>query len=44
VQEPPFADGSFDCAVAAWMIDHVPDLDRGLAEPARVLRLVATTR
>jgi SAM-dependent methyltransferase len=34
----PFADGSFDCAVAAWMLFHVPDLDRGLSELARVLR------
>ena len=38
VQELPFDDGSFDCAVAAWMLFHVPDLDRGLAELARVLR------
>lgn len=47
VQELPFADGEFDCAVAAWMLYHVPDLDRGLAELARVLRpggrLVAVT-
>ena len=47
VQELPFADGSFDCAVAAWMLYHVPDLDRGLGELARVLRpggrLVAST-
>jgi SAM-dependent methyltransferase len=47
VQELPFPDGSFDCAVAAWMLFHVPDLDRGLAELARVLRpggrLVAVT-
>jgi SAM-dependent methyltransferase len=47
VQELPFADASFDCAVAAWMLYHVPDVDRGLAELARVLRpggrLVATT-
>jgi SAM-dependent methyltransferase len=47
VQRLPFADGSFDCAVAAWMLFHVPDLDRGLAELARVLRpggrLVAVT-
>ncbi len=47
VQELPFADGSFDAAVAAWMLYHVPDLDRGLAELARVLRpggtLVAVT-
>ncbi len=47
VQELPFEDGTFDCAVAAWMLYHVPDLDRGLAELARVLRpggrLVAVT-
>jgi SAM-dependent methyltransferase len=47
VQELPFEDGSFDCAVAAWMLYHLPDLDRGLAELARVLvpggRLVAVT-
>jgi SAM-dependent methyltransferase len=47
VQDLPFDDASFDCAVAAWMLYHVPDLDRGLAELARVLRpggrLVAAT-
>ena len=47
VQELPFADESFDVAVAAWMLYHVPDLDRALAELARVLvvggRLVAVT-
>jgi SAM-dependent methyltransferase len=47
VQELPFADASFDVAVAAWMLYHVPDVDRALAELARVLRpggrLVATT-
>jgi SAM-dependent methyltransferase len=47
VQELPFGDGEFDVAVAAWMLFHVPDLDRGLAELARVLkpsgRLVAVT-
>jgi SAM-dependent methyltransferase len=47
VQALPFEDGSFDCAVAAWMLFHVPDVDRGLAELARVLRrggrLVAVT-
>ena len=47
VQELPFADASFDTVVAAWMLYHVPDLDRGLAEIARVLapggRLVAVT-
>jgi SAM-dependent methyltransferase len=47
VQDLPFSDGEFDAAVAAWMLYHVPDLDRGLAELARVLRpggvLVAAT-
>jgi SAM-dependent methyltransferase len=47
VQQLPFPDGDFDCAVAAWMLYHVPDLDRGVAELARVLRpggrLVAVT-
>jgi ubiquinone/menaquinone biosynthesis C-methylase UbiE len=47
VQDLPFADGEFDCAVANWMLYHVPDLDRALRELARVLRpggtLVATT-
>jgi len=42
-----FADVSFDCVVAAWMLFHLPDLDRGLAELVRVLRpggrLVAVT-
>jgi SAM-dependent methyltransferase len=43
----PFADGEFDCAVAAWMLYHVPDLDTAIGELARVLapggRLVAIT-
>jgi ubiquinone/menaquinone biosynthesis C-methylase UbiE len=47
VQNLPFADGEFDVAVAAWMLYHVADLDRGVAELARVLRpggrLVAVT-
>jgi SAM-dependent methyltransferase len=47
VQSLPFADGEFDVAVAAWMLYHVADLDRGLAELARVLKpggtLVAVT-
>jgi SAM-dependent methyltransferase len=47
VQDLSFDDGWFDCAVANWMLYHVPDLERGLAELRRVLRpggrLVATT-
>jgi len=47
VQQLPFADGSFDVCVAAWMLYHVADVDRALAELARVLqpsgRLVAIT-
>ena len=47
VQQLPFGDGEFDLAVAAWMLYHVPDVRRGLAELARVLkpggRLVAVT-
>lgn len=34
----PFADSSFDGAVAAWMLYHVPDLDGALREVRRVLR------
>ena len=47
VQSLPFPDGAFDLVVAAWMLFHVPDLDRGLEEIVRVLepggRLVAVT-
>ncbi len=47
VEDLPFADGSFDAVVAAWMLYHVPRLDRGLREISRVLRprgrLVAIT-
>jgi ubiquinone/menaquinone biosynthesis C-methylase UbiE len=47
VQDLPFEDASFDAAVAAWMLYHVPDRDRALGELARVLRrggrLVAIT-
>lgn len=38
VQELEFADETFDVVVAAWMLYHVPDLERGLAEIARALR------
>lgn len=43
----PFADDSFDAVAAMWMLYHVRDLHRGLAEIRRVLRpggtLVAVT-
>lgn len=38
VHELPFADGEFDAAAANWMLYHLPDLDRGLAELQRVIR------
>lgn len=34
----PFDDDSFDLVAAMWMLYHVPDLDRALAEARRVLR------
>jgi SAM-dependent methyltransferase len=47
VQDLQFPDAAFDVAVANWMLYHVPDLDRGVSELARVLRpggrLVAAT-
>jgi SAM-dependent methyltransferase len=47
VQALSFDDEEFDCAAAAWMLYHVPDVDRALGELARVLRpngrLVAVT-
>jgi SAM-dependent methyltransferase len=47
VQNLPFADGSFDVVAALWMLYHVPDVERALAEIRRVLRpgglLVAVT-
>jgi SAM-dependent methyltransferase len=38
VEALPFADGTFDLALANFMLFHVPDLDRGIAELRRVLR------
>jgi len=47
VQALPFADAGFDCAVAAWMLYHVQDLEQAIAELTRVLEpgghLVAVT-
>jgi SAM-dependent methyltransferase len=46
-QHLPFDDRTFDCAVAAWMLYHVQDLEQTLRELRRVLhsdgRLVAAT-
>ena len=45
--ELPFEDASFDCVAANWVLYHVPDLDLGVRELARVIRpggrLVAAT-
>jgi SAM-dependent methyltransferase len=38
VQDLPFRDGIFDCAVAAWMLYHAQDLDLALRELRRVVR------
>jgi len=47
VQILPFPDRQFDCVAANWVLYHVPNLDRGIRELARVLRpggrLVAAT-
>lgn len=47
VQQLPYGHGEFDCVAANWVLYHVPDLERGVAELARVLRpggrLVAAT-
>lgn len=39
IERLPFADGAFDCVLANRVLYHVPDLDPGLAEIARALRL-----
>ena len=38
VRALPFGDGTFDAVAATWMLYHLPDLDEGLRELARVLR------
>ena len=43
VQDLAFDDGSVDVVLAAWVLFHVPDLDRGLREIARVLKPAAAS-
>jgi ubiquinone/menaquinone biosynthesis C-methylase UbiE len=38
VQNMPFSDGVFDIVIASHMIYHVPNINRGLAEMARVIK------
>jgi ubiquinone/menaquinone biosynthesis C-methylase UbiE len=38
VEALPFADGVFDLVLANYMLYHVPDLDRAIAELRRILR------
>ncbi len=37
VQDLPFAGRSFDAAIANWVLYHLPDVDRGISELARVV-------
>lgn len=47
VEQLPYPDHDFDCVFAGWVLYHVPDLQRAIAECARVLTsngaLVATS-
>ena len=38
IEDLPFADGEFDVVVCNWVLYHLPDVDAGLRELARVLR------
>ncbi|MGH2945679.1 MAG: class I SAM-dependent methyltransferase, partial [Solirubrobacteraceae bacterium] len=38
VEALPFADGAFDAVVAAFVVNHLPEPERGAAEMARVVR------
>jgi SAM-dependent methyltransferase len=37
-EQLPFAADDFDCVFAGWVLYHVPGLEQGIAECARVLR------
>jgi ubiquinone/menaquinone biosynthesis C-methylase UbiE len=47
VRDLPWRDETFDCVIANWVLYHVDDIDRALAECVRILRrggdLVAAT-
>ncbi|MEG1427739.1 MAG: class I SAM-dependent methyltransferase, partial [Oscillospiraceae bacterium] len=38
IQNIPYADTSFDVVIANFMMYHVPDIDKGIAEVRRVLK------
>jgi SAM-dependent methyltransferase len=38
IQDLPFTDGEFDVVVCNWTLYHLPNLDQGIKEIARVLR------
>jgi SAM-dependent methyltransferase len=38
IEELPFGDGEFDVVVCNWVLYHLPDLEAGIRELARVLR------
>lgn len=38
IADLPFGDGEFDAVMCNWTLYHLPDVDRGVAELARVLR------
>lgn len=38
MQAIPFKEGLFDCAIANHMLYHVPDIEQGVSEVARVLK------
>jgi SAM-dependent methyltransferase len=38
IQQLPFDDGEFDVVVCNWVLYHLPDLEGGVAELARVVR------
>jgi SAM-dependent methyltransferase len=37
IEDLPFGDEAFDCVAALWVLHHLPDVDHGLGELARVL-------